>query len=90
MSGLFFFRLYTEELAFERSEFFPQNTSSVPEEVSSLSAGLLDTVRAYHAANHKRDSLKVSWDSHIENTDNHNLVIQSISDFFPITSVKTE
>ena len=51
-----FFRLYPNEFAlsdqeYSKLEFFRENTSSVPEEVVSLSAGLLDTVRAYHAAN---------------------------------------
>ena len=51
-----FFRLYPKDFAlseddYTKLEFFRENTSSVPEEVVSLSAALLDTVRAYNAAN---------------------------------------
>ena len=51
-----FFRLYPMEFAlsdddYKKLEFFRENTSSVPEEVVSLSAALLDTVRAYNVAN---------------------------------------
>ena len=47
-----FFRLYPQQFALSdyenaKLEFFRENTSSVPEEVISLSAGLLDAVRAY-------------------------------------------
>ena len=48
-----FFRLYPQQFAltdyeYAKLEFLRENTSSVPEEVVSLSAGLLDAVRAYN------------------------------------------
>ena len=47
-----FFRLYPQQFAlndyeYAKLEFFRESTSSVPEEVISLSAGLHDAVRAY-------------------------------------------